>query len=161
MLLKCQNKQVYSNNHRHNGVLNHRSISAPSQRSSSPQHTMNKINNVKRGKLLALSAVKQQYTSFQDMIQKSELPILVEFYAAWCGPCQMMTGELETVQQELEGQIQVVKINSEKYPELSTSLNIQGLPTLLIFKKGEVVYRMEGYIQSSSLLPLVEHFINS
>eukprot|EP01025_Chloroclados_australasicus_P006340 TRINITY_DN1204_c0_g1_i2.p1 TRINITY_DN1204_c0_g1~~TRINITY_DN1204_c0_g1_i2.p1 ORF type:complete len:143 (-),score=2.63 TRINITY_DN1204_c0_g1_i2:321-749(-) len=105
------------------------------------------------------AAVKQQYGSFQEMVDQSTIPLLVDFYASWCGPCQMMNGVLEVVSEQLQGQVKVIKINSEKYPQLSTKYNIQGLPTLLVFKNGDVVYRLEGYVQAQALISLLRGFL--
>jgi len=89
-------------------------------------------------------ATKQQFTSFADLLAQSELPVLVDFYATWCGPCQMMAPILEQVNQQLKGRIKVVKIDSDRYPQLASQHQIQALPTLVLFKHGKPVERIEG-----------------
>ena len=89
-------------------------------------------------------AIKKQFTSFQDLLAESEVPLLVDFYAAWCGPCQMMAPILEQVQHRLSGRLKVVKIDTDRYPQLASRYGIQALPTLVVFKQGQPVDRLEG-----------------
>lgn len=89
-------------------------------------------------------ATKKQFGSFQELIANSELPVLVDFYAPWCGPCQMMAGVLEQLNAEMKQQIRIVKINTENYPQLASQHQIQALPTLVLFKQGKPAFRVEG-----------------
>jgi thioredoxin len=97
-------------------------------------------------------AVKKQFSSFQDMLDSSDVPILVDFYATWCGPCQMMAPILEQVGANLRDRLQVVKIDTDKYPNLATKYNIDALPTLVLFKNGKPAERIEGVLQASQLI---------
>jgi thioredoxin len=97
-------------------------------------------------------AVKKTFTSFQDLLNHSEKPVLVDFYATWCGPCQMMAPILEQVNQEMKEQIQVVKIDTDKYPQIASQYNIMALPTLVLFKQGKPVDRIEGVLQAPALI---------
>ncbi len=97
-------------------------------------------------------AVKKQFASFEEMLQGSEIPLLVDFYAPWCGPCQMMGPILEKVGAELKDQLQVVKINTDKYPDLATKHKITSLPTLVVFKNGKPVDRIEGLVRAEQLI---------
>lgn len=97
-------------------------------------------------------AVKKQFGSFAEMIGGADLPVLVDFYAAWCGPCQVMAGILEQVQAQMKDQIQVVKIDTEKYPSLASQYQIQALPTLVLFRQGQPVDRIEGVLQTQDLI---------
>ena len=96
-------------------------------------------------------AVKQQFSSFEDMISGSEEPILVDFYADWCGPCQMMAKILGDVGTELKGEVKIVKIDTEKYPQIASAHNIHALPTLVLFKGGQPVDRIEGVLTADQL----------
>ena len=74
-------------------------------------------------------ATKKQFNSFEEMLSSSDLPVLVDFYADWCGPCQLMARELEMVNAELQGKLQIIKIDTEKYPELASQYQVYALPT--------------------------------
>ncbi len=97
-------------------------------------------------------AVKKQFTSFEEMLQGSEVPLLVDFYAPWCGPCQMMGPVLEQVGAQLKDRIQVVKINTDKYPDLASKHRITSLPTLVVFRNGQPVDRIEGLVRAEQLI---------
>jgi thioredoxin len=97
-------------------------------------------------------AVKKQFTSFQDLLSGSATPVLVDFYATWCGPCQMMAPILEQVGAYLKNQVQIVKIDTDKYPNLASQYQIQALPTLVLFKNGQPVERIEGVVQAQQLI---------
>jgi thioredoxin len=86
-------------------------------------------------------AVKQQFRSFEDVIANSDLPVLVDFYATWCGPCQMMSKILEQVNSELQGQLKIIKIDTDRYPQIASQYQVQALPTLILFKGGKSVDR--------------------
>ncbi len=96
-------------------------------------------------------ATKKQFGSFQDLVAQSELPILVDFYAPWCGPCQMMAGVLEQVNSQMKQQLRIVKINTENYPQLASQYQIKALPTLVLFKAGEPALRIEGALSLEKL----------
>lgn len=97
-------------------------------------------------------AVKKQFTSFEEMLQGTEVPLLVDFYAPWCGPCQMMGPVLEQVGAQLKDRIQVVKINTDKYPDLASKHRITSLPTLVVFRNGQPVDRIEGLVRAEQLI---------
>ena len=97
-------------------------------------------------------ATKQQFKSFEELITQSDLPVLVDFYADWCGPCQMMAPILEQVNNQLKDRLRVVKINTDKYPQLASQHNIHALPTLVVFKQGKPVDRIEGVLQANALI---------
>ena len=97
-------------------------------------------------------AVKKQFSSFQELLSQTDVPVLVDFYATWCGPCQMMAPILEQVGAHLKNRMQVVKIDSDRYPGLATQYQIQSLPTLVLFKKGQPVDRIEGLLQANQLI---------
>lgn len=95
---------------------------------------------------------KQQYDSFDAMLAASERPILVDFYAPWCGPCQMMAGILKEVKETLGDRLSIVKINTDTYPQIASQHNIQALPTLVLFKNGQVSDRIEGVLRTEQLV---------
>ncbi len=96
-------------------------------------------------------AVKQQFSSFTDLLAQSEEPILVDFYATWCGPCQLMSGILEQVKGQLKDQVKIVKIDTDRYPDLASQHQIYALPTMVLFKQGQEVDRIEGALTADQL----------
>jgi thioredoxin len=104
-------------------------------------------------------STKKEFNSFEEMLSGSDLPVLVDFYADWCGPCQMMVPILEQVNAQLTGKMTIVKIDTEKYPELATAYEISALPTLVLFKEGEPVNRIEGAMSASQLVQHLETLI--
>ena len=97
-------------------------------------------------------AVKKQFSSFEDLLSSSDLPVLVDFYATWCGPCQMMTPILQQVGASLRDRLQVVKIDTDKYPNLASKYQVEALPTLVLFKDGQPAAKIEGVHQAPQLI---------
>jgi thioredoxin len=97
-------------------------------------------------------ATKKQFDSFEEMLSSSDVPVLVDFYAEWCGPCQMMGPILEQVNTQLKDRLRIVKIDTEKYTELASQYEIYALPTLVLFKQGQPVDRIEGVLQTPQLV---------
>jgi thioredoxin len=104
-------------------------------------------------------AVKKQFTSFSDLIANASTPVLVDFYATWCGPCQMLAPVLEEVGAALRDRLQVVKIDSDKYPDLASQYHIYALPTLVLFKDGQPVERIEGFLSAPDLQQRLESLL--
>ncbi len=97
-------------------------------------------------------AVKKQFSSFQELLEASKTPVLVDFYATWCGPCQMMSPILEQVGASLRDRVQIVKIDTDRYPTIASQYQIQALPTLVLFKNAQPVERIEGVVQANQLV---------
>lgn len=104
-------------------------------------------------------ATKKQFNSFEEMLSGSDVPVLVDFYADWCGPCQMMGPILEQVNAQLQNSLRVVKIDTEKYPALASQYEINALPTLVLFKQGQPVERIEGVMQAPQLVEHLKNFM--
>ncbi|KAF7140449.1 hypothetical protein RHSIM_Rhsim06G0091500 [Rhododendron simsii] len=84
-----------------------------------------------------VKAKKQTFSSFDELLAHSDKPVLVDFYATWCGPCQFMAPVLNEVSAAMIDKIQVVKIDTEKYPSIADKYRIEALPTFILFKDGE------------------------
>lgn len=97
-------------------------------------------------------ATKKQFGSFQELISEASKPVLVDFYATWCGPCKMMASILEEVNAQMNQTVQIVKIDTEKYPDLASQYQVYSLPTLVLFKQGQPVDRIEGVIPAQKLV---------
>ena len=87
---------------------------------------------------------------FGDVIKSSQ-PVLVDFHATWCGPCKMMAPELQKFAQSNTGKLRVIKIDIDKNPAAAQQFNIQGVPTLILFKEGKVLWRQSGAMSSSQI----------
>ena len=92
-----------------------------------------------------------------DIIQSSQLT-LVDFYATWCGPCRMMHPVLEQLKKELGDSIRIVKVDVDKNEAVAMQMRIQSVPTLMIFKEGEMKWRQSGAMPSSELKRVIAHF---
>jgi protein disulfide-isomerase len=103
--------------------------------------------------------VKKQFNSFQDLIANSDRPVLVDFYANWCGPCHLMASVLEQVHGQLGDRLQIVKIDTEKYPDLASEHHVYALPTLVLFKDGRPIDRIEGVLQPNQLMHRLETLV--
>ena len=110
----------------------------------------------RRWATLLVKAKKETFSSFDELLEKSEKPLLVDFYATWCGPCQYMVPILQEVSEKLSDKIQVVKIDTEKYTSIANRYKIEALPTFIIFKNGEPCYRFEGALPADQLIQQVE-----
>ena len=104
-------------------------------------------------------AVKKQFSSFQDLLENAPKPVLVDFYATWCGPCQMMSPILEQVSSQLRDRLQIVKIDTDRYPNIASQYDIQALPTLVLFKNGQPVEKIEGVHQAQQLVQHLSSFV--
>jgi thioredoxin 1 len=93
--------------------------------------------------------------SFSDLI-KSTKPTLVDFYAEWCGPCKMMKPILEQLKQEVGDRARIIKIDVDKNPVLSAAFKIQGVPTLALFREGELIWKQAGVMTTEHLKRIID-----
>jgi thioredoxin 1 len=93
--------------------------------------------------------------SFSDLIGSST-PTLVDFYAEWCGPCKMMKPILEDLKEKMGANARIIKIDVDKNPALSAAYQVQGVPTLALFKDGKLKWKQAGVMQSEQLKRVIE-----
>jgi thioredoxin 1 len=96
--------------------------------------------------------------NFSDIINDDK-PVLVDFYADWCGPCKMMPPILKEVKSNLGDQVKIIKIDSDKEIQLSQKYQIRSIPTLMIFKNGKVLWKEAGIKQASELQTILKQYI--
>ena len=89
--------------------------------------------------------------TFENDVVKSPTPVLVDFWAVWCGPCQMQNPILEEIAKEFEGKVKIAKLNVDENPNSATRYGVMSIPTLIIFKGGNIVKQMIG-VQSKEIL---------
>ncbi|PSO52148.1 MAG: thioredoxin [Cyanobacteria bacterium QH_8_48_120] len=98
-------------------------------------------------------------TSFQDDVLESEVPVLVDFWAPWCGPCRMVTPVVDEIADQYEGQVKVVKLNTDENPNVASQYGIRSIPTLMIFKGGQRVDMVVGAVPKTTLANTLEKYL--
>jgi thioredoxin 1 len=98
--------------------------------------------------------------AFEKVVMQSELPVIVDFWAPWCGPCKMIAPTLDKLAMEQEGKLVVVKVNTDDHAEWMQKFGIQGIPTLLFISKGKVVHRQVGALPERMLREVVTQFMD-
>ena len=93
--------------------------------------------------------------SFQELLN-GEKPVLVDFTAAWCGPCKMMAPILQQVKERIGERVTILKVDVDKNPQAAQAYQIQGVPTLILFKQGRPVWRQSGVIPAEQLQHILE-----
>ncbi len=94
-------------------------------------------------------------SEFSKLIQ-GPTPVLVDFFATWCGPCKMMSPILEHVKNKVGDQIKIVKVDVDKNPAIAQQLKVRGVPTLVLFRQGSLLWRQSGVVSEQQLLQILE-----
>ena len=101
-----------------------------------------------------MAAAKLTTENFEQEVLKSEVPVLIDFWAPWCGPCRMLSPVIEEISEEAEG-FKVMSVNTDDEPELALRFGIRAIPTLIVVQNGQVVNQSVGVIPKDDILDMV------
>ena len=103
-----------------------------------------------------MAAIEVTDKNFEGEVLKSKLPVLVDFWAEWCGPCKMISPIVEEIAVDLSGKLKVAKVNVDNAQELAAKYHVMSIPTLMLFKDGEPVEQIVGAMGKDALLEKIE-----
>ena len=96
---------------------------------------------------------------FNDIINGNDL-VLVDFYADWCGPCKMMSPILQEVKTNLKEAVKIIKVNVDQHQDLASHFMVRGVPTLMLFKTGKMLWRQSGVLSTKDLVAIIQNQLN-
>ncbi|NLR94997.1 MULTISPECIES: thioredoxin [Flammeovirga] len=98
-------------------------------------------------------------SKFTNLIQNSEVPVLVDFYADWCQPCHMIAPTIRSIKNKMGDQLKIVKVNADNNQKAMLKYHVKSIPTLILFHKGKILWRNAGVIPEVELLKVINQYI--
>ena len=106
---------------------------------------------------MSTSTIEFTEENFSSEVESSDTPVLVDFWAEWCGPCKMLSPTIDTIAEKYKGKVKVGKVNVEHNPTIVQKYGVRNIPTVLVFKNGEVVGKQVGVAPKSTYTQALEH----
>ncbi|MEM8501791.1 MAG: thioredoxin [Cyanobacteria bacterium P01_D01_bin.1] len=106
-----------------------------------------------------MSAAQVTDSTFKQEVLENEAPVLVDFWAPWCGPCRMVAPVVDEISEQYDGQVKVVKVNTDENPSVASQYGIRSIPTLMIFKGGQRVDMVVGAVPKTTLANTLEKYL--
>ena len=107
-----------------------------------------------------MASKKTNESTFENDVLKSSIPVIVDFWAEWCGPCKQIGPILEEISDEKKDSLNVFKLNVDENPEIAQKYNVRGIPTLIFFNKGNLIDQKIGSMSKTMLLDWIESILN-
>ena len=107
-----------------------------------------------------MATVKIDNSNFQSDVLGSSEPVVVDFWAEWCGPCKMISPALEEISEEMDGQVKIAKVNVDENQELAVQYGVRSIPMLLMFKNGEIADQMVGAAPKAKLSDWIKNAVS-
>ncbi len=108
---------------------------------------------------IKMSVIELNDENWNNEVVESDIPVIIDFYANWCGPCKMMAPIFEEVSDEFEGKLKFGKLDTDKYGRYASDFNISGIPCLVVTKKGEEISRIVGYNPKEALAEKINEIL--
>ncbi len=105
-----------------------------------------------------MSVLHLQQNNFQETIANADKPVLVDFWATWCGPCQMLGPVIEQIAEKMDGEAIIAKVNVDEEKALAASFRVMSIPTLIVFKDGQEKERMVGFVPEQQVMDFIKKY---
>ena len=110
--------------------------------------------------LIPLAPIELNEQNFATFIQNSDLPIFIDLWADWCGPCKMLSPILQEVKLNLKDAVKIIKVNVDQHQDLASHFMVRGVPTLMLFKTGKMLWRQSGVLSARDLSAIISNHLN-